>query len=67
MTLVEIGTAIRERRKSRKVIQADLAEIAGISPRTLRNIEQGKANPEMETLLKLCHVLGIEFKLEIIK
>jgi y4mF family transcriptional regulator len=62
-----IGKAIQTRRKSRKIVQADLAEIAGISTRTLRDIEKGIANPELETLIKVCHVLGMSIKVDVIK
>ncbi|GIL23683.1 MAG: hypothetical protein BroJett042_21960 [Bacteroidota bacterium] len=67
MDFKAIGKAVRERRKSRKILQADLADIAGISPRTLRDIEKGTANPELETLMKLCQALGMEVRVEIIK
>jgi y4mF family transcriptional regulator len=62
-----IGQLIQARRKSRKIRQEDLAEIAGISSRTLRDIEKGMANPELETLLKIFEVLGLEIKVEVIK
>jgi y4mF family transcriptional regulator len=61
------GRTIQERRKSRKIVQAELADIAGISPRTLRDIEKGVANPELETLIRICNVLGMEIKIEVIK
>ncbi len=67
MDLKAIGKAIQSRRKLLKVVQGDLAEIAGISPRTLRDIERGKANPSLETLLKIVTVLGMEIKIEIMK
>lgn len=62
-----IGKIILNRRKSRHIIQGDLADIAGISPRTLRNIEKGLANPELETLMRICNVLEMVIKLEIDK
>lgn len=62
-----IGKIIQKRRKSRKIVQEDLADIAGISPRTLRDIEKGIANPELDTLMRICKVLGMEIKLEVIK
>ena len=62
-----IGDVLRSRRKARKIQQEQLADIAGISPRTLRDIEKGIANPELETLMKICHVLGMEIKIEVIK
>jgi y4mF family transcriptional regulator len=67
MNLEAIGKTIQTRRKSRKIAQTDLADIAGISPRTLRDIEKGIANPELQTLMKLCGVLGMEIKIDVIK
>lgn len=63
----KIGSIIQSRRKTRKIAQEQLADIAGISPRTLRDIEKGIANPELETLMKVCTVLGMEIKIEVIK
>lgn len=62
-----IGELVQDRRKTIKIRQEDLAEIAGISPRTLRDIEKGIANPELETLLKIFEVLGLDIKVEVIK
>lgn len=62
-----IGGIIKSRRKARKIVQEQLADIASISPRTLRDIEKGTANPELETLMKICNVLGMEIKIEVIK
>lgn len=65
MNTKSIGKAIQQRRKSRNIIQNDLADIAGISLRTLREIEKGNANPELTTLMKLCEALGMEIKVEV--
>jgi transcriptional regulator with XRE-family HTH domain len=59
-----IGKITLNRRKSRHVIQGDLADIAGISHRNLRNIEKGHANPDLETLMRICNVLEIVMKSE---
>jgi transcriptional regulator with XRE-family HTH domain len=64
---VLIGTVIQKRRKSAKIAQEDLADIAGISPRTLRDIEKGVGNPALDTLTKICTVLGLEIKIDVIK
>lgn len=66
MSVEEIGEKIKERRNFLKIKQEDLADIAGISERTLREIEKGAANPELNSLLKLCDVLGMELKVAII-
>jgi transcriptional regulator with XRE-family HTH domain len=67
MDLKIIGKEIQKRRKSRSIVQSDLADIARISLRTLRDIEKGVANPELKTLLKICGVLGMEIKVEVMK
>lgn len=67
MTGKQIGATVRYRRKFLKITQEDLADISGISERTLRDIEKGLANPELESLMKLCEVLGLELTIDVIK
>lgn len=67
MDIIDIGLTIRERRKILKITQGDLADISGISERTLRDIEKGLANPELESLIKLCEVLGLKLSISVIK
>lgn len=64
---MEIGLTLAERRKRRKIRQEQLSEIAGVSVRTLRDIENGVGNPELDTLLKLCEVLGMELTVTVRK
>lgn len=64
---LRLGDALQARRKSLRIAQEQLTDIAGISPRTLRDIEKGIANPELETLVKICSVLGMEIKIEVIQ
>lgn len=66
MDSAAVGQKIKERRKFLQIKQEDLAEIAGVSERTLREIEKGTANPELNSLLKVCEVLGLEIQLHII-
>ena len=67
MDIKQIGTTLRERRKLLNVTQEDLADISGVSERTVRDIEKGLANPELESLMKLCEVLGLEVSVKVIK
>ena len=62
-----IGKIIRQRRKSLKVTQPDLAELAGISVNSLYKIERGEANPTLDLIEKITEVLGLELKLEVKK
>lgn len=54
----EIGKQIAERRKKKGLSQLDLAEMSGISPRTINSVEQGKANPSVNVLSKMVGPLG---------
>nr|MBD3621739.1 helix-turn-helix domain-containing protein [Sunxiuqinia sp.] len=65
MTAQEIGKQIKERRKVLRIIQPDLAEMAGISINTLYKVERGQANPTVEILNKIAGILGMELKLEV--
>ncbi len=53
-----IGGFIKFMRKRRGLNQQDLAEIAGITSRTLTDIELGKGNPSYATIEKLLNILG---------
>ncbi|MEO6832953.1 MAG: helix-turn-helix domain-containing protein [Chitinophagaceae bacterium] len=65
MLVPELGNAIKLRRKSLKITQPHLAELAGISTNSLWALERGKGNPSLDLLEKLLDVLGMELKLEI--
>lgn len=63
MTNLEIGSKLRDRRKLLRLRQRDLAELAGVTLRGLTDLEQGKANPTLNQLLKIAAVLGLELQL----
>lgn len=65
MSLLSIGNSIKARRKTLRVTQSELAELAEISVNTLYKIERGQSNPTFETLEKLAAVLGMEIHLKI--
>jgi len=60
MNIKEIGLEIRKRRKYLSITQEDLAEITGISRRSLQYIESGKMNSSVEQLEKILKALGLE-------
>ncbi len=54
------GAAIRERRKSLAIRQADLAEHAGITAAYLSQIESGlRTQPSPDVVLRLASGLGV--------
>ncbi|MDD5362240.1 MAG: helix-turn-helix domain-containing protein [Ignavibacteria bacterium] len=61
--LIVLGETIKKRRKSLNITQNDLAEISGVSVRSLKNIESGKGNPTIVQLLKILNSLGLTFNL----
>jgi len=63
MTKNEIGQIIKERRVYLGITQKDLAEIVGISLRSLVNIENGTGNPTIDQLNKILNALGITIKI----
>ena len=67
MLVQEIGKLIKARRKSLKITQPDLAELAKVSINTLYKIERGQTNPTLDVIEKIADVLGLEVKLEVKK
>ncbi|SMG34796.1 helix-turn-helix transcriptional regulator [Fibrobacter sp. UWB13] len=67
MDLTEIsslGKLIAERRKELNISQADLAEMSGVSLRTVNGIESGRANPSVKVLFAILQVLGFVITLK---
>lgn len=64
-TISEMGEIIRKRRELLGLLQPQLAEISGVSRRTIQLIEMGKANPSLEVLLKIADPLGLSIKLSL--
>lgn len=57
--LKRMGKRIRDSRKSQKITQEELAEMAEISPSFLGMIERGKSTPSIMTISKICNSLDI--------
>ncbi len=59
-----LGKEIASRRKQLNISQADLAEMSGVSLRTLSAIENGDANPSVDVLSKVLEPLGLVITLQ---
>ncbi len=55
-----LNDTIKERRAQLKISQNDLAEMAGVSLATVKDIERGMGNPSIQTVEKILSVLGME-------
>lgn len=67
MNLSAIGEYMQERRAKLQIRQEDLAELTGITAKTIYMIENGKGNPSFSTLAKIAAVLGLEINVQIKK
>lgn len=62
-----IGEKLKLRRELLALLQSQLAQLSGVSTRTIQLVEQGKSNPSLETLLQLAEPLGLELDLVVKK
>jgi y4mF family transcriptional regulator len=58
-TGAEAGAYVRRARRAIGLRQADLAVAAGVSVRTVHNVEEGKSNVKLATLLRVLDALGL--------
>ena len=65
MHFTELVLEIKNRREMLQVTQETLAELSGVSLRTLKQFESGKGNPTLLTVKKLADVLGLELHLKL--
>ena len=57
-----LGAKIRYLRKSKKIAQEKLSEMADISPRQMVRIEMGQSFPTVENLEKIALALGVSIQ-----
>ncbi len=58
----DIGANIKQIRLMKRISQRKLADLAGISNTYLSDIEVGRTNPSLKTLLKLAAALELDVK-----
>lgn len=60
----ELGKLIKNTRKAQKLTQKDLALVAGMSVRLIVELEKGKRGVSIESIIKLCSLLGMKIDIE---
>lgn len=55
----------RQRRRTLRLTQAELAELAGVSERFVRLVESGKTTVRVDKLQSLLEVLGLRLRVEL--
>ncbi len=61
----EFGRIIKQRRDILNITQRDLSAISGVTLRKLIDIENGLANPTLQTLVKLMDALGLSLEVKV--
>jgi HTH-type transcriptional regulator/antitoxin HipB len=59
----QLAERVRARRTSLKLNQQDVADMAGVSERFVRFVEQGKPSIQLDSLLAVLETLGLELTL----
>lgn len=59
-----LGAAVRQERRQRRLTQADLAAIAGVSRQWLSQLENGKGSVETAKVLAVLSALGLYLSVE---
>ena len=67
MHFTELIHTIKQRREILQVTQESLADISGVSLRTLKQFESGKGNPTLKTIQKISETLGLELTIQVKK
>jgi HTH-type transcriptional regulator / antitoxin HipB len=62
--VVQIGAAIRAKRRSIGMRQAELAALSGVGVRFLSELENGKATAEIGLVLRVLRRLGLDLRIE---
>lgn len=63
--MIELGAQLAERRESRGIKIGELAKKIGVHRYTVSKYESGETPPSVETLAKICEILGsISFEID---
>lgn len=65
MNAADLGKSFKSRREFLRLNQSDLAEMSGVTIKTIHLIESATGNPSLETMEKIARVLGMELLLQV--
>lgn len=57
---MELGHHLKRARESKRMSQHEVAELLGISQKTLSNLESGKTQPSVVQLAKMGEIYGLD-------
>lgn len=56
----ELGSAIRQARRERRLTQIGLAQHANVARSAVQKLEEGRGTVNVETALRLLHILSLD-------
>lgn len=62
MDIEALGSSVRTQRKERRLTQLEVAELADVSDRFLRELEHGKPTAEIGKVIEVLAVLGYDLE-----
>jgi len=65
MNTIDLGHALRARRRELGISQRDLSDLAGVALHTVSDVESGKGNPTLSTVVALLAPLGLKLDVRI--
>lgn len=60
----ELGVALRDARARQRLSQQEVAERAGVQRYQVANLELGKGNPSLKTLLAVLSAVGLDMQVD---
>jgi y4mF family transcriptional regulator len=64
-THMQVSSLVQQRRKELRLTQAEAALLAGVSPRFVFDVENGKTTVALDRLTLLLRALGLEMRIEV--
>ena len=63
-TSVELGNALRERRRELGLAQEEISGVVGVNRRVIGELERGKGTVQLQIAMEVARVLGLDVELE---
>ena len=67
MSMSDIATVVRSERKRQGATQVELAQMANVGVRFLRDVEDGKPTVQFDKLMRVLTTLGIDLELKFLQ
>lgn len=61
-TASDLGSALRAARRRLGLTQQEVADLAGLSDRTVRDLEKGSSSPSLGAVIAVAMVLGLRLE-----